>query len=747
MKVMKTYIQILFILLALGFATSCNEALELEYDGRTSLDELFKTRNGVRGYLNSCYGARIMPDINRATLTDESQSSDMLFQGSHAALWYVDAFNASNYSNVDGQPWGSIYQAIRRCNIFLNRIEGVTANELASLEEELSSWRAQAHTLRALYYLQLMKRYGSVPLITEPYEINHDFSKDLRAPVSAVVKQILDDCDAAMSEPVSTLGFSWTVRTGENFIMNRAVVQAIRSQAILYAASPLYADGTYTWQDAAEITGNALSNLLVNDYKLWTEEPENNSAQNLYELYFITPHDEQRARDKETIYPGNRVNIWGNHGMPSTPGQTTAGACPTQELVDCYEMQATGMLPISGYSDQQHLQPIINTASGYDPNNPYEGRDPRFYATIYFNGAVRDLGPSGGLARDDHYPLSISLAGGSHSIDATELEEEGAFRLETTGGDPNIPTTPLTQDINATTGSILLKFKYKSNNNITNAQFFFAAPNPAGGESTPENVVLNKATEWTDFELDLTPYRNNSWWKWGKPGHYLRFDVGADAGNIVEIKDIEINVRVESVPADPCESFVGGVDGISNTNRRATFTGYYLRKYNNWKSGRDNDADGEIRMFRLAEMYLNFAEAAYQATGNPETAINIGNGITMSARDAVNAIRRRVGMPDIPAGLSKDEFEKRYRNERRVELAYEGHRYFDVRRWKIMEQSERYVTGMRITKNDDGSFNYERIGFERESYKEKMYFYPIPQSEIDKMFTHTGMDWQNPGWN
>jgi hypothetical protein len=152
-------------------------------------------------------------------------------------------------------------------------------------------------------------------------------------------------------------------------------------------------------------------------------------------------------------------------------------------------------------------------------------------------------------------------------------------------------------------------------------------------------------------------------------------------------------------------------------------------------------------MFRLAEMYLNFAEAAYQATGNPETAINIGNGMSMSARDAVNAIRRRVGMPDIPAGLSKDEFEKRYRNERRVELAYEGHRYFDVRRWKIMEQSERYVTGMRITKNDDGSFNYQRISFERDSYKEKLYFYPIPQGEIDKMFTHTGLDWQNPGWN
>lgn len=743
---MKKYIQILYIIIALGFAASCNDALELEYDGRSSLDELFKTRNGVRGYLNSCYGARIMPDINRSILTDESQSSEMVFQGSLASLWYVDAFSATNYSNVDGQPWSGIYQAIRKCNIFLDRIENVTADELASLEEELTSWKAQAHSLRALYYLQLIKRYGAVPLITEPYEIAHDYSQDVRSPVSAVIKQILDDCDAAMSAPASTLGFSWSVRTGENYIMNRAVVQAIRSQAILYAASPLFSDGTYTWTNAAEITGNSLSSLLVNDYKLWVEEPKSNSAQNLYELYFITPHDEQRARDKETIYPGNRVNIWGSHGMPSTPGQTTAGACPTQELVDSYEMQETGMLPITGYSDPQHLQPIVNTASGYDPENPYEGRDPRFYATIYFNGAVRDLGTAGGLSRDDHYPLSMS-ATGPNNVTVTELEEEGAFSLETKGGDPFAYTTTLTQDINAAAGSILLKFKYKSNNNITNAQFFFAAPNPAGGQSTPENVVLNKSTEWTDFVLDITSYRSQSWWTWGKPGHRLRFDVGADAGNIVAIKDMEINVRVESVPAAPCESFVGGLDGISTTDRRATFTGYYLRKYNNWKSGRDNNADGEIRMFRLAEMYLNFAEAAYQATGNPETAINIGNGMSMSARDAVNAVRRRVGMPDIPAGLSKDEFEKRYRNERRVELAYEGHRYFDVRRWKIMEQSERYVTGMRITKNGDGSFNYQRINFERDSYKEKLYFYPIPQGEINKMFTHTGLDWQNPGWN
>ena len=73
---MKKYFQILIACITIILATSCNDELELEYDGRSSLDELFATKNGVRGYLNSCYGARIMPDINRSMLTDEAQSSE-----------------------------------------------------------------------------------------------------------------------------------------------------------------------------------------------------------------------------------------------------------------------------------------------------------------------------------------------------------------------------------------------------------------------------------------------------------------------------------------------------------------------------------------------------------------------------------------------------------------------------------------------------------------------------------------------
>ena len=109
---MKKYFLSLIIILAAWLATSCNDMLELEFDGRSSLDELFTTKNGVRGYLNSCYGSRIFPTVNRSGLTDEAHSSERVFQGSLPSLWYADAWSASNYSNVDGQPWSGIYHTI-----------------------------------------------------------------------------------------------------------------------------------------------------------------------------------------------------------------------------------------------------------------------------------------------------------------------------------------------------------------------------------------------------------------------------------------------------------------------------------------------------------------------------------------------------------------------------------------------------------------------------------------------------------
>ena len=113
----------------------------------------------------------------------------------------------------------------------------------------------------------------------------------------------------------------------------------------------------------------------------------------------------------------------------------------------------------------------------------------------------------------------------------------------------------------------------------------------------------------------------------------------------------------------------------------------------------------------------------------------------MTAVEAVNVIRNRndVDMPDFPAGLTPEEFTEKYRRERMVELAFEGHRFWDVRRWKDGE-SQRQITGIHITRNGD-DFTYERVTTQR-YWDDKMYLFPIPDSEIRKNSKLT----QNPGW-
>ena len=110
----------------------------------------------------------------------------------------------------------------------------------------------------------------------------------------------------------------------------------------------------------------------------------------------------------------------------------------------------------------------------------------------------------------------------------------------------------------------------------------------------------------------------------------------------------------------------------------------------------------------------------------------------MSAREAANKTRERAGMP----GLSTSgDFWTCLCNERFVELAFEGHRFWDVRRWKEADKYFKNIVEMKLTKNADGTINYRRQTVSRQ-WSEKMYFFPIPQSELLKNPNLT----QNPGW-
>lgn len=183
------------------------------------------------------------------------------------------------------------------------------------------------------------------------------------------------------------------------------------------------------------------------------------------------------------------------------------------------------------------------------------------------------------------------------------------------------------------------------------------------------------------------------------------------------------------------ETFVGGNCGISTTSNLYTRTGYYLRKFINWNDTKTSESGAYWAHLRMAEMYLNYAEALLES-----------EGATAEAYEAVNKIRRRAGQPDLPAGLSTDEFRLRLRAERRVEFAFEEHRYYDLRRWLINQDYEGVVTGMQIEKQTDDSFTYTRIPVSKRNVTDEKYrLFPVPLAE-QLRFENVGVNIQNPGW-
>ena len=207
---------------------------------------------------------------------------------------------------------------------------------------------------------------------------------------------------------------------------------------------------------------------------------------------------------------------------------------------------------------------------------------------------------------------------------------------------------------------------------------------------------------------------------------------GYDSSNPYANRDPRLNATVlyngASYRGDVIQTYVPGgkdsKDGPSNWN--TSKTGYYLKKFMNNAYPIDNpwNVAGNQPWFyiRYAEILLNYAEAQNEAVG-PDA----------SVYDAVNSIRARasVNMPPLPTGLSQDEMRQAIREERRVELAFEEQRYYDVRRWKIanvVENTPAYGISASVS---GGKYTYNKIvALDGKSFADKNYWLPIPRTEI-----------------
>ena len=155
-------------------------------------------------------------------------------------------------------------------------------------------------------------------------------------------------------------------------------------------------------------------------------------------------------------------------------------------------------------------------------------------------------------------------------------------------------------------------------------------------------------------------------------------------------------------------------------------TGYGLKKFvtrdkTQYPIGYNTRSDQDWVHFRYAEILLAIAEAENEV-----------NGPTQKAYDAINSIRARKGvdMPPLPTGLNQTQMREKIRHERRIELAFEGHRYFDLKRWRIIGE---------IMNN----FDEPTLPLYKSVFEDRFYLWPIPQSEIDK---NNGVLVQNPNY-
>lgn len=623
---------------------SCSDVLNQAPDGKISLEEVFGDNDKTMYYLNTCYSGinakgclYFFWSRGPVNWCDDSWDADDLdvswaasrryYDGNASASDFPANYNAGDSGN-ESVSWARSFQRIRNCAVFLQNIPNAKVNS----KSDRSRWTAEAHILRAYYYSELLMWFGcSLPIIREPYTYDADFSKVERSSFHDVVEFIVEDCDAALA----CEELPWRITTdSEAMRMTKAVAWAIKSRMTLFAASPLYNDGNNYWEEAYSVNKAAVQALESNGYALydklnqaavWGDEKAYlpTAASQYFNEYFCNSGAYAAdPADKETIYQlrdGANLDLANVDGIGAILGYKT-GTCPSQELVDAFEtIDGQPVLDLAKpYLDEQHLKPNYNSSNTtYDKNNPYANRDPRFYATVYYNGSKRYCNWS------------------------TEAEKKSFENL---------------------------------------------------GQGKGKNVRI--ITTWDAYE---------------------------DAkGNIINSPE--------------------PLMGRSMTGRTPTRTGYFQRKFLHPNSGVEMRLNGaRHKDYRLAEIYLNFAEAAMEA------------GHTDEAITYVNKVRARAGMPGLPAGLSGENLRQRIHNERRVEFALEGNRYFDVRRWhkpdEDLSATDRWITGAHITHMQDGTYKYERtILKERQCYTNKWLKMPIPLTEVNNMRAITGEDWQNPGW-
>ena len=335
---MKNY-KILYICLLAAICSACTkdlldplpkDRLASELFWKTEQDAIYAS-NGIYSLLGNQWRY-----VSMDAFTDEAH---WILQWRAESEIEKNTFDASN--NVVASEWRHYYDIIAASSSFLENIDLVEKMD-TGLKSRL---KAEAKTLRAFSYINLVMLYGDVPLVTTSLTIDQAKSVT-RTSASDIWKFISDELSAAAVDLPLTQSDQGRVTKG--------VALGLKARAMLYAGK---------YQEAKEA---AKSVMDLGVYKIYRSYAElfDYAGEGASEIMFAR----QYAKD---IAPTDIFNLFTANSLYTQRCQIV----PTKPLVDAYLMKTTGL-------------PIDNPNSGFDPFNPYKDRDPRLHYTVYTNGDI-----------------------------------------------------------------------------------------------------------------------------------------------------------------------------------------------------------------------------------------------------------------------------------------------------------------------------------------------------------------------
>lgn len=413
---------IIFYLIGLLLFSSCDDMFEPAKENTRQLETLVQETDYVYGLLIYAYNR--LPYI-RVTTTDVA--TDDAVTNVDGDTYKKMALGTWTSDNNPMTQWDACKDGIQYVNIFLKYVNDVNWAQSAKSKQQMFIDRltGEALGLRAIFYYHLLQAHGGytddgellgVPLLTEPEDGSSDYNQP-RASFEACVRQIFDDCTKAaallpdqykdiddvenitknkqkyLDLGVQLAGYNLVFGNMAKNLVSGKVVEAVKAQAALLAASPAFrAKSGVSSEEAAKICAEVLKGVEFDENgNHWYNDVTklSSSTSIMPEILWRADWEKANSEQESDNFP------------PSQNGNGKIN--PTQNLVDAFPMA-------NGY-------PITDSRSGYDANDPYANRDPRFEDDIIhdgstFKGATIITGTYGDETNKDN----INNPGSKHSL-------------------------------------------------------------------------------------------------------------------------------------------------------------------------------------------------------------------------------------------------------------------------------------------------------------------------------------------